>query len=74
MAYMNSLIRWNEKSLEHLEVIDEDYDWNENYMSQEDMQAGDQFLDPFIYAAWRCANLRTIKIGKFVSSNRSFLG
>jgi len=63
MTYMNSLIRWNEKSLEHLEVIDEDYDWTEHYLSQEDSQEGEQFLDPFIYAAWRCANLRTIKIG-----------
>jgi len=63
MVYMNSLIRWNEKSLEHLEVIDEDYDWAEHYLSQEDSQEGEQFLDPFIYAAWRCPNLRTIKIG-----------
>lgn len=65
MACMNSLIRWNEKRLEHLELIDENYDWME-YMSQAEEMEGDQFLDPFIYAAWRCPNLRTIKIGRLM--------
>lgn len=68
MACMNSLIRWNEKRLEHLELIDENYDWME-YMSQAEEMEGDQFLDPFIYAAWRCPNLRTIKIGRLTQCN-----
>lgn len=63
---MNSLIRWNEKRLEHLELVDENYDWME-YMSQAEELEGDQFLDPFIYAAWRCPNLCTIKIGNINS-------
>ncbi|CAL8106787.1 unnamed protein product [Orchesella dallaii] len=72
ISCMNSLIRWNEKSLEHLELIDENYDWME-YMSQTEEVDGEQFLDPLIYAAWRCPNLRTIKIG-FVYCGHNLIG
>lgn len=53
---------WNERRLEHLELVNENEDWMENIIQSANVQGGD-FIDPFIYAAWRVRTLHTIKIG-----------
>ncbi len=69
---LNSLIVWNENSLEHLELVNENYDWLECILHAEaEGLENNQFLDPFIYAAWRCRNLKTIKIGKYIGTSVS---
>jgi len=63
MNMLNSMIMWNERRLEHLELVNENQDWMENII-QSANDIGDDFIDPFIYAAWRVKTLRTIKIGR----------
>lgn len=65
MSCLNSLIRWNENTLEHLELVNENTCWMETISEGVPEEEETEFLDPIIFAAWRCKNLRAIKICEF---------
>ncbi|CAG7731040.1 unnamed protein product [Allacma fusca] len=62
MACLNSLIRWNENTLEHLELVNENVIWMNSILEGVPEEEETEFLDPVIFAAWRCQHLRVIKI------------
>jgi len=68
LSCLNSLVRWNKDILQHLEVVDENYEWMD-YIVQSENVDENQFLDPIIYAAWRCEMLQTIIIGMCYFTN-----
>jgi len=61
VSALNSLISWNENILEHLEFVNENFDWMDYIVADEINQ--NEFIDPLIFAAWRCKQLSTIRIG-----------
>jgi len=73
MSCLNSLIRWNENTLEHLELVNENTCWMETISEGVPEEEETEFLDPVIFAAWRCKNLRAIKMS-YRYSGESLIG
>jgi hypothetical protein len=69
---LNLMFQWNEFRLQTLEIIDERYDWKE-LMSEQALREGYNFIDPLIFAVWRCRNLSCFRIG-FTYEGHDLLG